>query len=497
VNITICGKERNSMKYDELVESVTKTIQEVKKSLIAVYRNNGEWEMSVLEGKKHPKQPSLKVTPSMDELKEMFNDRYVIKISATEYSGTAKDYLEVHENILHGRMYQEYSLDYYSTLKAENKVSALIELLDSERGRFSKELLDHLKNSDKPYAALFELCTVNIEPRNEDEYYKKGYNVTESNEAIKNIEDNFKALEQDKRFELIKSGEAGFDYNFIVENSSGEIESTIDFLKVRFDGVVDMGNYDKADSTTDRCYFILEAGNLDIELCLFVKNDSSEEYLGYYCCEKVNGTWESYDEIYEKVNLDVPDIEKEMFRVLEKYAEENGLTFGERSEPDIFSASERLYNKVSSEYDAYIADLHDKSKEEIIEAAFEITWKKEIVNVLTKIDDEDEFTEKMCGALLAYDENPLDAIYQDFRNADDYYLDDIKDGIKNIAIEVMENNPEKFKKPEKTKSIMANLAAATKKKENPNESKEKPTKTAIREKHESLDRKEKKVNELL
>jgi len=57
-------------------------------------------------------------------------------------------------------------------------------------------------------------------------------------------------------------------------------------------------------------------------------DEAAGRYLGYYCCVKQNGEWQSYNEIFEKVNFDTPDIEKEMFRVLHKYVEEKGLNFG-------------------------------------------------------------------------------------------------------------------------------------------------------------------------
>ena len=96
----------------------------------------------------------------------------------------------------------------------------------------------------------------------------------------------------------------------------------------------------QAESNVDKVFHILEVGNLDIELCSFQLTEYGYEvagidpddemagrYLGYFCCVRENGEWQSYDEIFEKVNLDTGDLEREMFRVLDKYAQEKGLSY--------------------------------------------------------------------------------------------------------------------------------------------------------------------------
>ncbi|MDL2293795.1 DUF4314 domain-containing protein [Ruminococcaceae bacterium OttesenSCG-928-D13] len=72
--------------------------------------------------------------------------------------------------------------------------------------------------------------------------------------------------------------------------------------------------------------FVLEAGNLDIEVNLYVDEDKPPR-LGYFCCVRANGEWESYNDILDEVNLDAPNFEAEMFRVLEKYAKSESLDF--------------------------------------------------------------------------------------------------------------------------------------------------------------------------
>lgn len=76
--------------------------------------------------------------------------------------------------------------------------------------------------------------------------------------------------------------------------------------------------------------FMLEAGNLDIEIN--IQFDIEPITLEYFCCVRIDGKWESYNEILDEVNLDAPDLETEMFRVLSKYAEEEGLSFFAQNE---------------------------------------------------------------------------------------------------------------------------------------------------------------------
>lgn len=126
----------------------------------------------------------------------------------------------------------------------------------------------------------------------------------------------------DRMFGLMKEGLGGVEYEFKPPN-----EDDLKKLLNLIDGGIKAENPEKDNSSTIDVFHVLEVGNLDVELCSFAK-ENGEEYLGYYCCVKTDGEWQSHSEIYEKVNLGVPNIEKEMFRVLENYAEEKGLKFG-------------------------------------------------------------------------------------------------------------------------------------------------------------------------
>lgn len=81
------------------------------------------------------------------------------------------------------------------------------------------------------------------------------------------------------------------------------------------------------DMPFDNVPFVLEVGNLDIEITIYADDDHDHLFLGYYCCVRKDGEWESYDEIDTEVNLDTPDLEAEMFRVLSEYADKHNLSF--------------------------------------------------------------------------------------------------------------------------------------------------------------------------
>lgn len=91
---------------------------------------------------------------------------------------------------------------------------------------------------------------------------------------------------------------------------------------------------------SDDVPFVLEAGKLDIEITIFA--DSDHMWLGYDCCRKSDGEWESFDTISDEVNLDVPSIENEMFRVLDKFAEENNLSYFTQEQENDFDEDDDL-----------------------------------------------------------------------------------------------------------------------------------------------------------
>ena len=100
----------------------------------------------------------------------------------------------------------------------------------------------------------------------------------------------------------------------------------------------------------DTVLFVLQAGNLDIEIninCGEYLNDVriSPISLEYFCCVRKDGEWGSFEEIPTPVNLDVPDLEAEMFNVLENFAATRGLSFF-ASNDDMLRQEETQVNDV-------------------------------------------------------------------------------------------------------------------------------------------------------
>jgi hypothetical protein len=82
------------------------------------------------------------------------------------------------------------------------------------------------------------------------------------------------------------------------------------------------------DSFADEVVFVLNAGFVNIEATIYLTAKGLT--IGYDCCIKdreLNGDWISYDVIPDEVNLDVDDMEAEMFRVLDKFVTKHGLSY--------------------------------------------------------------------------------------------------------------------------------------------------------------------------
>jgi hypothetical protein len=84
------------------------------------------------------------------------------------------------------------------------------------------------------------------------------------------------------------------------------------------------------ESCCDEVVYVLNAGCVNIEMTLFLSGASL--VAGYDCCIKdreLNGDWISYDTIPDEVNLDVDDIETEMFRILDAFVQKEKLSYTE------------------------------------------------------------------------------------------------------------------------------------------------------------------------
>ena len=84
---------------------------------------------------------------------------------------------------------------------------------------------------------------------------------------------------------------------------------------------------------SDDVPYSLEAGCVSIEMTIF--HDGNRLYTGYDVCVRAHEAplqWSSYASLPEKVNLDVEDMEKEMFRILNNFVKENNLSYTELNE---------------------------------------------------------------------------------------------------------------------------------------------------------------------
>lgn len=108
------------------------------------------------------------------------------------------------------------------------------------------------------------------------------------------------------------------------------------------------------------------------------------------------------------------------------------------------SLEDRAYEKVQREFDKYIADIKTKSPTEIVEAAYEIAYKQDI---LFMFEEEGSFNDKQCTAILKT-KNALDYLYQEWLDYDASVRDVLR-GSVDLAIE---NQIDFFKKQEERDS---------------------------------------------
>jgi hypothetical protein len=87
-----------------------------------------------------------------------------------------------------------------------------------------------------------------------------------------------------------------------------------------------------------------------------------------------------------------------------------------------------LYDKLRAEMDAFVDGLKEKSKDEILAAAFEKSWKEEILTTF----ETSFYSDSECAALLGTD-NLLDEFYREWLDMDSDYLADLRDCVNGVA----------------------------------------------------------------
>lgn len=94
------------------------------------------------------------------------------------------------------------------------------------------------------------------------------------------------------------------------------------------------------------------------------------------------------------------------------------------------SLEDRAYEKINREFSAFLADIKTQSPDKIVEAAYEIVYKDEILGMF---EWEGAFTDKQCMALLKT-KNALDYLYNEWLDYDGSVVDTLRDSV-NLAID--------------------------------------------------------------
>lgn len=87
---------------------------------------------------------------------------------------------------------------------------------------------------------------------------------------------------------------------------------------------------------------------------------------------------------------------------------------------------DRVYEKMSAEYDRFIESMKQLSGEEAISNSYEKVFKEDILMCFEESDM--SISTKQAKALLA-EKNPLDYLYQEWLSSDYSYLDVLRDNI--------------------------------------------------------------------
>jgi hypothetical protein len=117
---------------------------------------------------------------------------------------------------------------------------------------------------------------------------------------------------------------------------------------------------------------------------------------------------------------------------------------------------EALYNKLSAEYAEFIDRLKFSPPTDIIDAAYEKTFKEDIVSCF---EYGVNLNRREIAALLVLD-RPLDELYRNWLDTDVSHMDDLSDSIRNFAIRENERRrgPDKPSISEQLRSVHAHIA---------------------------------------
>jgi len=168
--------------------------------------------------------------------------------------------------------------------------------------------------------------------------------------------------------------------------------------------------------------FGIRAGNLDIEVTIYFDKGLSP-YLGYYCSAFENGFWESYGDLEDRVNLDVPDIEAEMFKILVKFSEACSLSFFDQTE--IETKTLRTHDELMTKAEAAIKrgnadDKRTDDKWALFRGLEVAPLSQTMIDLLYEKDD---VTEEMLEFAIEQSDGEYSAGEIDFTNKDEITSD--------------------------------------------------------------------------
>ena len=98
----------------------------------------------------------------------------------------------------------------------------------------------------------------------------------------------------------------------------------------------------------------------------------------------------------------------------------------------------RLYERMSAENEAFLADLKTKPADEIISHAYEIACRD---NLLILFEDETGLSERQLAVLNEF-EHPLSQLYTDWLSHDTDEMDDFRDSIASFANDILRKRTE-------------------------------------------------------
>lgn len=97
-----------------------------------------------------------------------------------------------------------------------------------------------------------------------------------------------------------------------------------------------------------------------------------------------------------------------------------------------------LYDKMKAELDKFIAELKTKSPEQIIELAYELTIKEDLLSIFENTD----FSQEEAKALYSQ-KYPLDSLYQEWLSNDLTYMDQLRETVDDKIISAVKEMKDK------------------------------------------------------